>query len=146
MLQTSANIYYIHTLLIVRNSSIRNFYSTFYPITIEIQQAIYLLAIENKRKIEKLSILRLDLKKMCVTGFVCIIFFQAFSIQDLTVFNSFIDMIFSTLSQSINMPNGKKFKCAVIVSVISIIVCVKILGIKFINRWWFSITYQIFIV
>ena len=38
----------MHT-FVIRNSSTRNLYSTFYPFTIEIQQVVVLIAIENKK-------------------------------------------------------------------------------------------------
>ena len=57
------------------NIFIRNLYSTLYLITLEIQQAIVFIAIQNKRKIKKLSVLRHDLKfllKRCVLIDVCV--------------------------------------------------------------------------
>ena len=39
----------------IRNSSIRNLYSTFYPIAIEVQYVIVLITMEKKRKIPKLQ-------------------------------------------------------------------------------------------
>ena len=55
--------------LLTRNSSIRNLYSTLYLITIEIQQANCFITLENKIKIKKLSVLRLNVNflfKKCV--------------------------------------------------------------------------------
>ena len=40
---------------------IRNLYSTFYQVTIEVQKAIVLITMDNKRKIKKLSAVKLDL-------------------------------------------------------------------------------------
>ena len=48
---------------------IRNLYSTFYQVTIEVQKAIVLITMDNKRKIKKLSVVKLDLSflfKKCV--------------------------------------------------------------------------------
>ena len=52
---------YTYPQFFIRKSSIRNLYSTFYPITSEMQQAVVLITTENKIKIKKLSVLRLDL-------------------------------------------------------------------------------------
>ena len=56
-----ANQLSLITHFFTRTFPISNLYSSFYPVIIEIQQAIVLTTKENKRKIKKLAVLMLNL-------------------------------------------------------------------------------------